>query len=398
MILKRALILLTLVAVVADSMLLPFYPKFFAQEFGNTNPEHVGWYIAACCFTVMVTLPLWAKLAHRVDEFHLWVITQIAAGTLALCCYRTQSLAGFWLFSQTMLVFKSSYLLIYPLVMRLEEKDKHLGVAGLFSVLIHFGAIAGALIGGALVEFAEPRKVYLIMAATDGLQVIVCALVIRLRRLPLWQPPQVIAQEQQTEAQAAGLGNPLIMQLGVVSLLFYFSAFMMRPFFARYWEVTAAISNDLFAGFVYSIPAWVALAGLWLNHRWPTTTSSYTAVFRSLIFALAGALLQGVAHPLAIIAGRILYGWALFQGTVRLEVLVFELSERQHYAMDFSKIHIFQNVGVLLSSFLVGSVVAGYGLQMPFAVAAGGFVITGVAFVMLFRSRLWPSLARMPSV
>ena len=62
MTLKQALIFQTLVSVVADTMLLPFYPQFFAEEFGNSSPEHVGFYIAACCFTVMIALPLWAKV------------------------------------------------------------------------------------------------------------------------------------------------------------------------------------------------------------------------------------------------------------------------------------------------------------------------------------------------
>jgi len=99
----------------------------------------------------------------------------------------------------------------------------------------------------------------------------------------------------------------------------------------------------------------------------------------------------------AVVLGRILYGWALFQGTVRFEVLVFELSSRHHYAMDFSRIHIFQNVGVLLASFAVGSLVSGFGLQAPFPAALAGFAVTLLVFIVIFGSRLWPSLTRMPS-
>jgi predicted MFS family arabinose efflux permease len=141
----------------------------------------------------------------------------------------------------------------------------------------------------------------------------------------------------------------------------------------------------------------VALVGLWLNSRQTQERSSYAAVFQSLIVAMVGAAMQAIPHPVAIVLGRIIFGWALFQGTVRLEVLVFELSSRQHYAMDFSRIHIFQNVGVLLASFAVGSVVSAFGLQMPFMTAIAGFAFTLLAFVALFGSRLWPSLARMPS-
>lgn len=394
MTLKRALILLTLVSVVADTMLLPFYPQFFAREFANTSAQHVGLYIAACCFTVMATLPIWARIARRVNEFHLWVATQLTAGALGIAAYMTESLLHFWLITQAMLVFKASYLLIYPLVMRLEAKDKHLGVAGLFSVLMHFGAIGGALLGAGILEFAEPRSIYLIMAATDALQVIVCATIIRTRRLSLWQPP---AQAATAAPAEPAKGNAMILHLGLVSLLFYLSSFMMRPFFSRYWETVAAGDGELMAGIVYSIPAWVALVGLWINAHRSAPANNYFTVLRALILAMIGAAVQGTGHPLAVVLGRIVFGWALFQGTVRLEVLVFELSRRERYAMDFSKIHIFQNVGVLLASFAVGAVVSAFGLQMPFGVAMAGFAVTTIVFIILFGSRLWPSLARMPS-
>ena len=394
MTLKHGLILLTLVSVVADTMLLPFYPQFFAREFGNTSPEHVGFYIAACCFTVMVALPLWAKLARRINEFHIWVVTQIAAGSLGIAAYFTESLLHFWVITQTMLAFKASYLLIYPMVMRLEEKDRHLGVAGMFSVLMHFGAIGGALLGGAMLEFAEPRVIYLIMAATDALQVVVCSLIIRARAIAWRQAPLDTPVEVEPVATT---GNPLIIQLGVISLLFYLSAFMMRPFFSRYWESVALGGSELVAGIIYAIPAWVALVGLWLNSRSKRERSSFSIVLQALVVAMIGAAIQSVPHPVAIVLGRVIFGWALFQGTVRLEVLVFELSSRHHYAIDFSKIHIFQNVGVLMASFAVGSVVSGYSLQMPFFVALAGFTLTAAVFLVLFGSRLWPSLARMPS-
>ncbi|HXF06921.1 MAG TPA: MFS transporter [Candidatus Acidoferrales bacterium] len=394
--LKQALIFQTLVSVVADTMLLPFYPQFFAEEFGNTSPEHVGLYIAACCFTVMVALPLWAKVARRVNEFPLWVMTQLAAGTLAIAAWHVDSLVGFWGITQAMLAFKASYLLIYPFVMRLEEKERHPGVAGLFSVLIHFGAIGGALLGGWLLEFADPRSIYLFMAGTDVLQAAVCVFIIRRHKVAFRQSA-VPALDADRVPEAESRGNPLIVQLGIVSLLFYLSAFLMRPFFSPYWTMVSGNDSELLAGAVYAIPAWVALAGLWLNRRGGKERSSYAAVLKALIFAMFGAAVQGIGHPVAVVLGRILYGWALFQGTVRLEVLVFEHSSRRHYAMDFSRIHIYQNVGVLLASFAVGSLVSAFDLKMPFMAALAGFAVTLLVFLMMFGSRLWPSLARMPS-
>ena len=45
-------------------------------------------------------------------------------------------------------------------------------MVGLFIVLMHFGGIGGALLGGFVLEVLAPRDVYLIMAAGDICQVI----------------------------------------------------------------------------------------------------------------------------------------------------------------------------------------------------------------------------------
>ncbi len=180
--LKTCLILLTIVSVIADTMLLPFYPQFFQHAFNQTSPEHVAVSYTHLTLPTIYSVPVWAKVAKYINELHLWVYTQIIAGALGIACYFSTSLVEFWLLSQTMLVFKASYLLIYPFVMRLEDKDKHLGMVGLFSVLMHFGGISGALLGGAVLQYFDPRDIYLIMAASDGLQVLVCLyLIVRLK-------------------------------------------------------------------------------------------------------------------------------------------------------------------------------------------------------------------------
>src|SRR5262245_10578696 len=97
--LKVSLVVMTVIAVVSDSMLHPFYPQYFASVFGVTNPQHVGLYIAACALTVMVTFPLWAQLARKIHVLHLLIATQLATGILSLWCSTTVSLVEFWIVS-----------------------------------------------------------------------------------------------------------------------------------------------------------------------------------------------------------------------------------------------------------------------------------------------------------
>ena len=411
--LKTCLILLTIVSVIADTMLLPFYPQFFQQAFNQSSPEHVGYYIAACCFTVMCAFPLWAKVAKHIHELHLWVYTQIIAGALGIACYFSTSLVEFWLLSQAMLVFKASYLLIYPFVMRLEDKDKHLGMVGLFSVLMHFGGISGALLGGVVLQYFDPRDIYLIMAASDGLQVMVCVYLIT--RLNIAFKPESIKDSEQLDSglidteqldsemedsktdETSNISHikGFVFRLGLITALFYFSAFLIRPFFTLYWQSISSIawlSSDIITGLVYSLPGWIAVVGLWLNHKAQSNKSSvkltsFQIIVNAMLLGTLGLLIQGAEQAWLVILGRCIYGWAMFQATVRLEVMLFEVSTPDRYATDFSKMHFMQNLGVIAASFSVGSIVANASYSWTFYIASLGFISTLAIFYFSFRPK-----------
>ncbi|WP_299491453.1 MFS transporter [uncultured Shewanella sp.] len=382
--LKSALILLTLVSVIADTMLLPFYPQFFARVFNVESSEHVGIYIATCCFTVMLAFPIWARVAKKINELHLWVYTQIAAAILGVACFYTTDLLVFWIVSQTMLIFKASYLLMYPFILRLEEKSNHLNLIGIFSALVHLGAIGGAVVGGFMLEIFEPQDVYLIMASTDILQVIVCLVVIQTRNVPF--KAEVITS---AENQSTGRSKSFVYKIGVISALFYFSAYTISPFFSSYWKEVSQIDNDLLAGIVYSIPGWVALFVLYYNHMNGQSKSHLKVCFLSLMAGSIGLALQGIELSWLVIFGRIIFGISLFQVTVRLEVILFEMSTPDAYASDFSKVYFMQNIGLIFSSFISGLLVLGDQLTLPFYVSSLGFLITLIVLMSLFKSEYY---------
>jgi MFS family permease len=390
--LKHSLIALTLISVVADTMLLPFYPQFFSQAFGVDSAQHVGFYIAACCLTVMIALPVWAIIARHVNELHLWVYSQIAAAILGIYCAQTESLVGFWLASQLMLVFKASYLLIYPYVMRLEESDQHLHVVGLFSVLMHFGAIGGALLGGAILEILQAQDVYYLMAASDILQVIICLNLIRLLKTPfkpiLVKHSDAAVNRSQPTPEAFFSANNIIFRLSLISMLFYFSAFLIRPFFAAYWQTISRLDSEIISAAVYSIPAWVALFCLWRNTQKPSQKSHFNAIFFGALIGILGLILQGSTDGTTVVIGRALFGYAMFNITVRLEVLLFENSAQQDYGDNFSRVHFFQNLGVIVASLSVGYLVDKTDIQSVFELAAVAFTLTGICFYLLFKPRV----------
>jgi len=134
MTLRRALIGMTLLAVLGDSLLMPFYPQYFAERFGELRSEQVGLYLAAVCLVAMLALPVWVRLARHAHPLRLLIVGQLVAGVLALACAAIDRQWLFWPVSLGMIAFKASYLLMYPYVMGLVGTDQQVRTIGLLSV------------------------------------------------------------------------------------------------------------------------------------------------------------------------------------------------------------------------------------------------------------------------
>ena len=390
--LRLALILLTVISVVCDTLLLPFYPQFFASEFAISNATIIGLFVANCCITVMVALPLWAKVAKKYNELALWLITQVIAAGFGVLCYFATTAWEFWLYYQLMLVLKASYLLIYPFALRLEQQTKHLSIIGLFSVLMHFGAIGGALIGGYFFSLGEPRYALLLSSAGDMVQVLLCAYLMYSLKTGIYQ------QAITTETPRARTPY-FIWQFCFLSVVVYFSAFLIRPFFTTHWQALSAQSSTFQSAVVYAIPAFAALLMLIFNHvrhhlPLPMLSRS-TTLLCALILGAVGLYLQAQESVGLVILSRVLYGFALFQVMVLLEVMLFAKSEPAHYGSDFAKVHIAQNIGVILASLLVGMSVEHLSTMVVFYFAAIGFA--SLAFILLWRVKAVARTARSAS-
>lgn len=370
------LVAVTAVAVVSDTMLLPFYPQFFAERFGMTNPSHVGVYLAMSSLVVMLALPFWAIVARTFGTLRLLIGTQMVACGLSLACAVVTSLPLFWALSLAMLIAKASYLLVYPYLMHFEPQNRHAMLIGSLSVAVHAGGILGAMLGGLILEHWQPAQIFQIMAVSDAIQVVVCLLLLRRGQTPLAAP---------ATPPATGTSSA-ILRLGLVMLLVYFSAYVTRPFFSQYWKMASNLSSEALAGAVFAIPSGAAiiLLAFDLLRRRP----SRQAIVVPLLIGFTGLLLQISGGVMALLTGQMLLGWALFRVMVRLEVRIFQLSTPENYASDFSKIHIFQGLGVLIASWSAGYLVNIQGLTSPFVIAALGFTLSALAYhLLLARSK-----------
>lgn len=360
------LIAMSAVAVVADTMLLPFYPQYFAARFGVTDPQHTGLYTAAICLVAMLALPLWTRLLKPGGTLRLLLWTQLAAGLLCIACSLVSQLWLFWTLSLTMIAFKASYLLIYPYMMEGIAESEHSHTIGLLSIVVHFGHIAGAVAGGLVLSFWPLEHAFLLMALGDLVQIAVCA--------GLIMAGMERAVTATAAADSAGT-SPGIHALGLLMLVFYFSEYQIVPFFVAYWQQIAPQHGVQLASWVYAIPAGTGLLALWLNRRYAQLAWARGMVF-CLLLGTAGLLLQACGQPDWVLFGRLLFGWASFQLTVRLDSMIFERSSPAAYAQDYSRINLYQNIGVLLSYYSAGWLVGAAGPGAPFLLAAAGLVLT----------------------
>jgi len=164
-----------------------------------------------------------------------------------------------------------------------------------------------------------------------------------------------------------------------VMLVFDAGVYLIRPFFSVYWQQVTGNDSELLAGAAFAIPGAIAVLALLINASIRTRGGRLPDhMSGNLLLGIVGLLLQSSSHVSLIVIGRCLYGWAMFQIIVRLEVRLFQQSTPQHYAHDYSITNFFQNLGVLLSSFAAGALVESFGLSVPFMVGAIAFALAAL--------------------
>ena len=372
--LRYAIVWMSGLAVLSDAVLIAFYPQFFEQRYGVTSSFHVGAYVAAISLAVMCTLPLWARIAKRTETMRLLQYTQAGAGCLCVLSYWADTVNLYWLLTLLMFMCKSSYLLMFPYLLRHEHPDTHSNTVGLLSVIVHLGAIAGAIIGGWVMQHWGPAFCLWIMAAGDFAQWLICWKLRSSGKLPITEPPASAGSV--VPVPSTSIVNRVLI-LCLVLLIFDFSAHLISPFFTVYWEQVSGIGSQVITGLVFAIPGLMALLALLANKLSPARLKRrFEHLQTNLLLGAVGLAMQAVPQVWVMVLGRAVFGWALFQAIVSLEVSVFRFSTPSAYALDYSRANFFQNLGVLLASFAAGALVAQWGIQISFVIGAAGLLLT----------------------
>jgi predicted MFS family arabinose efflux permease len=386
MMLRIALLAMTTIAVVSDTMLLPYYPQLFVVRFGISSPVTVGAYLASISLAVMLAFPAWVAIARRHDTIAVLIWTQLAAAGFSVACYMATDIASFWVSSIVMVCFKASYLLMYPYVIAMQPVDKHAATIGALAVIVHFGGIVGAVSGGHVVGSWGYALPYVVMGLGDIIQAGICAVL--LKTASVARARQSSAEDTKSIVAVTREDKKSFASLLIVMFFFYFGFYMSMPFMTVWWQSVAGGTSPDLAGIVYAIPGFVALAilahGFWRgggNQVWRRNEIG-------LVLTGVGLAIQAVPDQACIITGRIIYGIGLYRVTIGLDALFFERAQKAHYASGFSLLNIARNSGVMLAALVSGVLSQRFGEGVSFAVAA----IVVLATLFLYRVTLRPNL------
>ena len=397
MTIRLAIIIMSALGMMSDTVLIGFYPQFFDMRYGNTDQVHTGMYVAAISIAVMCTLPIWVRVAKRFEPMSLIGFTQCIAGLLCLSAIWAETLTQYWVLTMLMFMFKSSYLLMFPYLMRIVNSDEHSRTIALLSVVVHISGILAAASGGYILQHLGASAALVLMAAGDFGQMAITLWLNRTGKIikinkqedinaqDIKDTAAIVADDATAPAPVAtrrGFSHLTkgILTLSLIMFVFDFSAYLIRPFFSEYWIYATAHKDQTLAGLIFAIPGLAAVVALIVKHRLSATaTQRNENLSWNLLLSLVGLYLQSIPSDIAIVIGRCMYGWGLFQVAVKLEVSLFSISRKEDYAHHFSITNFFQNLGVLISSWCAGYIVSLISHQAVFLIAAGGIVLTWLA-------------------
>ncbi len=397
MIIRNAIIVMSALGMMSDTVLIGFYPQFFSMRYGNTDQVHTGIYVAAISIAVMCTLPLWVRVARRFEPMSLIGFTQCIAGLLCVSAIWAETLTQYWVLTMLMFMFKSSYLLMFPYLMRIVKSEEHSRTIALLSVVVHISGILAAASGGYILQHLGAGAALVLMAAGDFGQMGITLWLNRTGRIikvneNVKEQPQAVEDTALLLADDAFAPAPVasrkgfshltkgILTLSLIMFVFDFSAYLIRPFFSEYWIYATAHKDQTLAGLIFAIPGLAAVVALIVKHRLnEKATQRNENLSWNLVLSLVGLYLQSIPSDIAIVIGRCMYGWGLFQVAVKLEVSLFSISRKEDYAHHFSITNFFQNLGVLISSWCAGYIVSLISHQAVFLIAAAGIALTWLA-------------------
>ncbi len=372
-----ALFLCVFLAVFNEVLLSPFYPQFFRKVFGVEDLAYTGYYIFICRLTVVFCAPIWGILSRNIEVKYLLYIGQAGAAIMTALMGTSNSASRFLVYTIILLLFKSSYLLVYPLIIQLAREEKRATVAGIYQAVFHGAIVAATIAGAGMVNFAAPLRLFYLIAVADVVQLIICIYILR--------DVSTRKENKQNSENAPVVKNQLgfIVAIGMVILSFQLANNLVRPYFTEYVTTNFLNINLLTSSLLFLIPSIMAIAALPYIRK-ACKPKALPSIYLVGICLLATSLFfQGWTQNIVIlILARVVYGFCLAVTQAALELQLFNSSASNRLHFNYSLVTSFANVGHLAAPLMASWLVNSYSLAVPF-LAAGAIGCVNLVFAKL---------------
>jgi MFS family permease len=359
--------------VFTETLFAPFYPQLFAKAFGVEQLEYAGLYVAACRLTVVAFAPVWAWLSRRFNIQWLLLMSQLGTAAFTACLPATASETQFLLLSVALLAFKSGYLLVYSLAVKLAGEERRAQAVGTYQGLFHLAIITSTLASAWAIQLIAPLRLFYAVALLDLVQALVC----------LYALSRISVGGQLAARPASGMPGltGLLIPIGFLVFTFHLASNVIRPYFTAFTgaETGLALSPDTSAA-LFLLPSAMALAVMPVVRRLGRCRNQ--AVLYTLAVALlsASTLLQGLAKDLiSLLVGRIAFGLFFVVAQALLEIRLFrESGTNLHF--NYGVMVVVQNGALLVAPALASALAGAFGLAAPLLGAAAIYVLNLAAY------------------
>ncbi|BAB72349.1 MFS transporter [Anabaena sp. FACHB-709] len=361
-----ALFLCVFLSIFNEVLLSPFYPQFFRKVFGVTDLAYTGYYIFVCRLTVVLCAPVWGVLSRRFEVKHLLFVGQLGAAFMTALMGTSSSVEQFLMYTILLLLCKSSYLLVYPLIIQLGGEEKRAAIAGTYQAVFHGAIIIATIVGAFMVNIDTPLIIFYGIAAADLLQLAICAYMLRGVSTAGGQGAGGRGENQPVAPNQLGY----IIAIGVVILTFQLANNLVRPYFTAYVTAEPLKVDLLTSSLLFLIPSVMAIAALPYIRQACRPERLHTIYLGSLSLLIVSLGIQGLSSnlPLLILA-RIVYGFFLAVTQAALELQIFNKSTAKHLHFNYSLATSFANIGHLGAPLLASWLVNTHSLASPFIAA-----------------------------
>lgn len=333
--------------VCTEVLLSPFYPQFFKKVYGINDPDLTGFYIMMCRLVVVVFTPIWGLIAHkRNNSSTLLIIGQWGTGISCFLMAISQSFEMFVAASVLLLIFKSSYFLLYTILIS-ENRNSTTGAAASYHAVLQGAIVTATILSGWIIEMNNPLLIFWIVGIIECLMAVFSLFFLKKIR------KNVVVESDLEQTNHRSLITQFLF-FGIIVLTLHLAVNMIRPFFTTYTENVYS-TNTMISSSLYLIPSLMAIIILPLTKKYSERLGWYGYVGAASMI-IVGLFLQGIETSIAgLILFRCMFGIGAAWCLAKIDVFIFKWSVNMHG--DYSKISAIQNVGLLLAPVAASSIV-----------------------------------------